>query len=141
MSRIVRKPVLTYANNKGADQPAHPRSLISTFVVRCLDSIIPLVSISEISRLYLASAAEQACLNLTWLKPPEDTFSSDVAHMTFCSHSYGSSFSALLKFRNLCPHLTLISNSETQNLFLLSVHTCFHVHSVVDTLGLHFILW
>ena len=30
---------LPYANNKGADQPAHPRSLISTFVVRSLDSI------------------------------------------------------------------------------------------------------
>ena len=29
-----------YANNKGADQHAHPRSLISTFVVRCLDSMI-----------------------------------------------------------------------------------------------------
>ena len=28
-----------HANNKGADQPAHPRSLISAFVVRCLDSI------------------------------------------------------------------------------------------------------
>ena len=36
---------MPYANNKGADQPAHPRSLISTFVVRCLDSIISLVSI------------------------------------------------------------------------------------------------
>ena len=43
--------LMIYANNKGADQPAHPRSLISTFVVRCLDSIMPLVSISEISRL------------------------------------------------------------------------------------------
>ena len=32
--------LMPYANNKGADQPAHPRSLISTFVVRCLDSII-----------------------------------------------------------------------------------------------------
>ena len=37
------QPVLEYlfllcVNNKGADQPAHPRSLISTFVVRCLDS-------------------------------------------------------------------------------------------------------
>ena len=39
---------LPYANNKGADQPAHPHSLISTFVVRCL---LSLVSISEISRL------------------------------------------------------------------------------------------
>ena len=41
----------SYANNKGADQPAHPRSLISAFVVRCLDSIISLESIAEISRL------------------------------------------------------------------------------------------
>ena len=42
---------LPYAKNKGADQPAHPRSLINTFVVRCLDSILSLVSISEIARL------------------------------------------------------------------------------------------
>ena len=41
----------SYANNKGADQPAHRRSLISTFVVRCLDSIISIDSIAEISRL------------------------------------------------------------------------------------------
>ena len=40
--------LMSYANNKGADQPAHPRSLISAFVVRCLGSIISLVSISEI---------------------------------------------------------------------------------------------
>ena len=32
--------LMLYANNKGADQPAHPCSLISTFVVRCLDSMI-----------------------------------------------------------------------------------------------------
>ena len=43
--------LMTYANNKGADQPAHPRSLINAFVVRCLDSIISLESIAEISRL------------------------------------------------------------------------------------------
>ena len=42
---------MPYANNKGADQPAHPHSLISTFVVRCLDNIISQVSISEISSL------------------------------------------------------------------------------------------
>ena len=35
--------------NKGADQPAHPRSLISGFVVRCLGSIIPVLSKSKIS--------------------------------------------------------------------------------------------
>ena len=43
--------LMPYANNKGADQPAHLRSLISTFFVRCLDSIMPLVSIPEISKL------------------------------------------------------------------------------------------
>ena len=43
--------VMPYANNKDADQPAHPCSLISVFIVRCLDSIIPLVSMSKISSL------------------------------------------------------------------------------------------
>ena len=65
---------LPYANNKGADQPAHPRSLISTFVVRCLDSIIPLVSISEISSVYLASVAAQSGLSLPWSQTPKTGF-------------------------------------------------------------------
>ena len=42
--------LMSYANNKGTDQPAHPHRLISAFVVRSLDSIISLVSRSEISR-------------------------------------------------------------------------------------------
>ena len=41
---------MSYANNKGADQTAHPCSLICAFVVRCIDSIISLDSIVEISR-------------------------------------------------------------------------------------------
>ena len=51
MSHVMRKSVMPYANNKGADQPAHPRSLNSAFMVHCLDSIISLVSISKISSL------------------------------------------------------------------------------------------
>ena len=43
--------LMSYANNKGADQPAHPRSLVSAFVVCSLDSIISLDSTAEISRL------------------------------------------------------------------------------------------
>ena len=35
---------MQYANNKDANQLAHPRSLISAFVVRCLDSIIALLA-------------------------------------------------------------------------------------------------
>ena len=68
---------MSYANNKRADQPAHSRSLISAFVVPCLDSIIPLVSISEISSLYLASVAVQAVqagLSFTWSQTPKTGF-------------------------------------------------------------------
>ena len=39
--------LIPYANNKGADQM---RSLISAFVVRCQDRMIPPVYISESSR-------------------------------------------------------------------------------------------
>ena len=72
---------MSYANNKGADQPAHPRSLISAFVVRWLDSVMSLVSVTKISSLILASVAEQAGLCLTWSETPEDTFSHDDAHL------------------------------------------------------------
>ena len=39
------------AINKGTGQPAHPHSLISAFIVRCLDSIVSLDSVADISRL------------------------------------------------------------------------------------------
>ena len=42
--------LIPYVNNKD-DQPAHPRSLISAFVVPCLDSTIPVRAISKVSRL------------------------------------------------------------------------------------------
>ena len=45
-----------------------------TFVVRCLDSTIPLVSTSEISSLYIASVAAQAGLGLTWPQTPKTDF-------------------------------------------------------------------
>ena len=57
---------MPYANNKGADQPAHPRSLISAFVARCLNSMISLVFISEIVSVNLSSVAVQAGLSLPW---------------------------------------------------------------------------
>ena len=71
----------SYANNKDASQPAHPRSLISIFVILCLDSITPLASISEISSLNLVSAAVQSGLCPTWSETPEDRFSHDVAQL------------------------------------------------------------
>ena len=82
--------LMAYANNKGADQHAHPRSLISTFVVRCLDSMTWTLAISNVSRFYLASVAAQAGLNVTWSQTLEDTFSHDVAQMIFKIYSYFS---------------------------------------------------
>ena len=73
--------VMSYANNKGADQPVHPLSLISAFVVRFLDSIISLDLIAEISRLQQASVAAQAGLCLAWSETLEDTFCRVMAHL------------------------------------------------------------
>ena len=78
----MRKRVLCHMRTtKGADQPAHLRSLISMFVVRCLDSVMSLVSVTKISSLMLASVAEQASLSLTWSETREDTFSHDEAQL------------------------------------------------------------
>ena len=65
---------LPYANDKGADQPAHPHSLISAFVVHCLDSIIPLLAIAENSRPKPVSVAEQTNLSLTSSPIPKTGF-------------------------------------------------------------------
>ena len=73
--------LMSYANNKSADQSAHPRSLISACFVHCLDSVMSLVSVTKISSLMLVTVAEQASLSLTWSETPEDTFSHDEAHV------------------------------------------------------------
>ena len=47
---------LRYENNKAADKPVHPHSLITAFVIHALESIISKLATSEIS----VSIAEQA---------------------------------------------------------------------------------
>ena len=80
--------LMAHANSKGADQSAHPRSLISTFVVRCLNSMICILAISKVLRSHLTFVAEQAGLNVTCLKIPEGTFSPrDVAQIVMI-HKY-----------------------------------------------------
>ena len=86
--------LMSYANNKGTDQPAHPRSLIIAFVARCLDSVMSLVSVTKISSPMLASVAEQASLSLAWSEAPADMFSHDKAHMYFMTRF----FQILFKF-------------------------------------------
>ena len=77
--------LMSYVNNKGADQTAQPQYNISRYL---LDSIISLDSIAKISRLKLTSVAEQVSLCLTRSETPEDTFYHAVAHIIlhdFCS--------------------------------------------------------
>ena len=57
---------ISYVNNSGTDQPAHPCCPISTFIVCCLDSIIPILARSKNARVFLVSVAEQADLSLIW---------------------------------------------------------------------------
>ena len=75
-SRHENMCLISYANNKGTDQPAHPRSLISAFVVRCLDSII--------SRNFKTLASFCGCASRFVSgrsDTPEDTFCHVAAHV------------------------------------------------------------
>ena len=63
-----------FGNNKGADQPAHPRSLISAFVIRLLESIICKLATGEISILKLVSVAEETGFKLTLSETPKKGF-------------------------------------------------------------------
>ena len=63
-----------FANHTGADQPAHPRSLISAFVIRLLESIISRLATSEISMSWLISVAEETGLNLALSETPKTGF-------------------------------------------------------------------
>ena len=56
---------LGVCKNKGANQPAQPRRVISAFVFHLLESIISRLATRKISIFYLVSVAEQAGLNLT----------------------------------------------------------------------------
>ena len=62
---------MTYANNKGADQPAHPRSLIWQ---RFCCSLLRHYNIYTCYIQNFNSVAEQAGLSLTWSQTPKTGF-------------------------------------------------------------------
>ena len=63
----------------------HPTLSDSSFVVRCLDSIAPLVVIRNFKTLASLHVyvSEQAGLSHTWSQTAEDRFSRDAAHLRF----------------------------------------------------------
>ena len=56
---------LLHANNKAADQPAHPCSLISNFVIRYLERIEAELPPRKISIIWLVAVAEKTSSSLT----------------------------------------------------------------------------
>ena len=71
--------LMPYANKNGADQPVHLHSLIITFVVDYLDSIITkLVEYTKPS-LLASSEAEHSNSSLTRLHSSKDRFSNEEA--------------------------------------------------------------
>ena len=56
------------------EQHRHPRSLISAFVIRFLESIIRKLASGEISLFQLVSVAEEAGLNLALSENPKTGF-------------------------------------------------------------------
>ena len=123
---------LPYANNKDADQPAHPRSLISVFVVRCLASIISLASIFAISWLaFFCSWAGQFESYL--VENPEDRFSRDKADM-YVVGLYGllSESTSKLTTYKTAAELTYNKDLEWTNspvLGCIKSHVCHKVFS------------
>ena len=77
----MRKPVSAICERQRRRSACASAQSDQPFVVRCLDSILPLVSISAISSLYLASLAAPAGLCRTWSKNPENRFSRDETHL------------------------------------------------------------
>ena len=67
------KPVLDKAKNKGAEQPAHVRSMARTFVVLCIGSKFWVVSFSESLRLFLVSELSRLVYIFTVQKLALDT--------------------------------------------------------------------
>ena len=63
-----------FANNTDADQPAHPRSLISAFVIHVLESIICKLASGEILIFWLVSVAEETGLKQALLETPKTGF-------------------------------------------------------------------
>ena len=56
---------LVFANNKGADQPAHQHRLISAFVIHLMECILSKFATSEFTIFYQVSVADKTGLNLT----------------------------------------------------------------------------
>ena len=91
-----------FANNKGADQHAHPPRLIRAFVIRFFESIVFKLATGEISIFLLASVAEEIGLKLALSETPKTGFVTMRPICIICllinTQFYSEHFSILIKW-------------------------------------------
>ena len=113
---------MPYANNKGADQPAHPCSLISTFVIRSLDNItctsfFYIRNFKPLASLYSCAGRFESYL----VANPEDRFSRDEAHMDrdkriwYLSPMRAAKVQASLRIRAVSPEPPLLAHTSIES--------------------------
>ena len=111
-----------FTKNKGADQPAHLRSLISAFVIHWLESIISRLATSEITIFYLVSVYEQAGSNLTLSETLKTGLHDSTNYMSIAGPA-APWLEKILKIsaRSTCPYCVPKSNNLhwKQSKFLL----------------------
>ena len=110
---------MPYVNNKDTDQPAHPHSLISAFVVHCRVSITTIVAIPEISRLWLTSVPEEAGLSLTWSHTLKTCCLVNWLRYLWAKEFLSASDSAVIYFTGE----DILRNYAGINIFLIKVKT------------------
>ena len=121
----MRKRVLCHMRTTKAQISLRIRAVWSAPVVRYLDSVMSLVSVTKISSLMLASVAEQASLSLTWSETPEDTFSHDEAYLVKNLPSLlrtASCFDAFLQISDKWSLKFRLNSMLTPNRVTLSSH-------------------
>ena len=117
------KLTLLHANNKDQDQPAHSHSLISTFVIRYLESIKVQLAQCKISIFQLVFVAEQASLALLARNP----------RRVFLRHSpYNNKLPIVFSFQN---------NSLFQNSSLLLKEIDWTCDCLQEVKGCIVLLW
>ena len=74
LSHVMRKPVYAICKHQRRRSAFTSAQYDQGFVIRCLDSIIPLLGIAKISRPELISVAEQTSLGLNWSETQKTDF-------------------------------------------------------------------
>ena len=93
MSHAMRKPVHAICEQRHRSACTSAQS-DQCLCFHCLDSIIPLLAIAEISRPYIVSSAKQVGLSLNWSQTPKTGFL--MKRLIYCV-SKGTCFTAYLE--------------------------------------------